>query len=77
MSNAERQKKYRERKKAEEGENYLRKEVQRVKKYYVPTSELSKKIAIEKTQKNKRKHAKTSTESKRGHICAADSDGFQ
>lgn len=42
MSNAERQKKYRERKKAEEGENYLRKEVQRVKKYYVPTSELSK-----------------------------------
>lgn len=40
MSNAERQQKYQERKKAKEGENYLKKEVQRLKKYYVPTLEL-------------------------------------
>lgn len=41
MSNAERQKRYRERKKAKEGYSFLKKEVQRVKKYYVPTSELT------------------------------------
>jgi len=41
MSNAERQKRYRERKKEKEGEEYLKREVQRVKRYYVPTTELS------------------------------------
>ncbi|MES9883292.1 MAG: hypothetical protein ABW185_20700 [Sedimenticola sp.] len=42
-SRAEIQKAYRERKKASEGRNYLRKETNRVKKYYVPTVELPKK----------------------------------
>lgn len=65
MSNAERQKKYRERKKAEQGENYLRKEVQRVKKYYVPTSELSKKSLSKRRKRIKesmRKHRQRAKE---------------
>ena len=53
MSNAERQKKYRERKKAKEGENYLKREVQRVQKYYIPTSELSSRALSKRRKKIK------------------------
>ena len=37
------QKRYRDRKKAREGDSYLKKECSRVKRYYVPTTELAPK----------------------------------
>ena len=49
-SRAEIQRAYRERKKAKEGENYLRKERTRRMKYYVPAAELSTK---ERKRRNK------------------------
>ena len=50
-SRAEVQRAYRERKKAKEGELYLTKERQRVKKYYVPTNSLPKKNLKERREK--------------------------
>lgn len=43
LSNAEREKKYRERKKAKEGENYWKKEAQRAKNIKCPLQNLEKK----------------------------------
>lgn len=68
MSNAEKQKRYRARKKAREGEQYLKNEVQRVKKYYVPTSELStrslsnRRRRIKECMRKHRRECKDSTE---------------
>lgn len=66
VSNAEKQKRYRARKRAREGENYLKNEVQRVKKYYVPTSELSTRSLSNRRRRIRecmRKHRKESKDS--------------
>ena len=68
VSNAEKQKLYRARKKAREGESYLKNEVQRVKNYYVPTSELStrslskRRWRIRECMRRHRKESKDSTD---------------
>ena len=41
MTNAEKQRKYWERKKLEKGSEYLKKETERIKKYYIPATRLS------------------------------------
>ena len=43
MTNAEKQRRYRERKKLVQGSEYLKREAERVRKYYVATTELSQK----------------------------------
>ena len=50
-SRAQIQREYRERKKAELGQDYYQKERQRIKKYYVPTSNLSKPQQTKRRQK--------------------------
>jgi hypothetical protein len=51
MTNAERQKKYREKQKQLKGKDYLKKESQRVKKYYVPTDKLSTRKLAKRREK--------------------------
>lgn len=70
------QRAYRERKKAKEGENYFANERRRVKSYYVPVSERSKKEATERREKvrkwvkdyRKRQKDKTKLEQKKIEI---------
>ena len=52
-TNAERQREYRERKKAQSGSTYLEKERKRQKKYYVKAKDLSKKELEKKTRRYK------------------------
>jgi len=53
------QKEYRERKKLKEGDGYLKKETERVKRYYVPTSELSDRKLMKRRKKVRRAMRKT------------------
>ena len=52
LSRAEIQKAYRERKKATEGANYLRKERKRRMKYYVPSADLTESQRKKRNKKN-------------------------
>ena len=56
-TSAEYQREYRARKKAEMGERYLEKERSRVKKYYTPMSQRSKREQIKAREDNKRRVA--------------------
>ena len=78
LSRAEIQRRYREKKKSQDGEKYLKEERERKKKYYVPVANLSKNdLAKRRTQTLQRvkKHIKTKKERKNAAINnTADTD---
>lgn len=75
LSRAEIQKGYRERKKAKEGESYLRKERTRRMKYYVPSAELSTK---ERKRRNKQnaERVKKHREKRKTEVLQAEEDNI-
>lgn len=75
LSRAEIQKGYRERKKAKEGESYLRKERTRRMKYYVPSAELSTK---ERKRRNKHnaERVKKHREKRKTEVLQAEEDNI-
>lgn len=82
LSRAEIQRAYRERKKAKEGENYLRKERTRRMKYYVPAAELSTKERKRRNKQNaervKRHREKRRTEAAQAEESnAGETSGYE